>query len=66
MRRFEDDRYYTTRDSELRLIATPGTMAQWRCRGEGPPFVKYGNRVLYEGQALNEFLDAHRVEPVAA
>ena len=66
MNRFADDRYYRTTDPELAIIATRGTMAQWRHRGEGPRYVRFGNRVLYEGAALNEWLDAHRVEPRAA
>ena len=63
MRRFQDDRYYRTHDPELALIATPGTLAQWRCRGYGPRYVKYGHRVLYLGADLNRWLDAHAVEP---
>lgn len=26
---------------------TSATLATWRCRGSGPPFVKIGGRVLY-------------------
>ena len=66
MRRFEHDRYYRTADPALAVIGTRGTMAQWRHRGEGPRFIRFGNRVLYEGKALNDFLDAHVVEPRAA
>ena len=66
MNRFDDSRYYRTTDPELEVIGTRGTMAQWRHRGEGPQYVRFGNRVLYEGAALNSWLDAHRVEPRAA
>lgn len=66
MHRFEDTRYYRTTDVELEVIGTRGTMAQWRHRGEGPRYVRFGNRVLYLGCDLNEWLDAHRVEPTAA
>ena len=66
MRRFDPDRYYRTTDPELSVIATRGTLAQWRHRGEGPQYVRFGNRVLYQGSALNAFLDEHVVEPVAA
>ena len=61
MRRFEDDRLYRTSDPYLETIATRGTMAQWRHRREGPPFVKFGHRVLYRGVDLNEWIDAHVV-----
>ena len=42
MRRFQDDQYYRTTDEELSVIATRGTLSQWRFRGEGPPYVKFG------------------------
>ncbi len=65
-RRFENDRYYRTTDPELAIVGTRGTMSQWRHRGEGPVFHRFGNRVLYRGDDLNNWLDRHRVEPVAA
>ena len=63
MQRFQDDRYYRTTDSELEIIATRGTMSQWRFRSYGPSYVRYGNRVLYRGCDLNNWLDQHLVEP---
>ena len=66
MERFQHDRYYRPADPEMRLIATQGTLAVWRCEGRGPAYVRFGNRVLYEGDTLNQWLDAHRVEPAAA
>ena len=63
MRRFDDDCYYKTTDPELGVLATRGTLSQWRHRGEGPPYVRFGNRVLYRGSELNQFLDSHVVRP---
>ena len=63
MTRFDNDRYYRTCDLALRLIATAGTMAQWRCHGTGPPYTRFGNRILYLGADLNRWLDAHVVHP---
>ena len=63
MKRFEDDRYYRTDDPALALIATRGTLAQWRSRGIGPPYIRYGNRILYLGADLNAWLDYHVVRP---
>ncbi len=60
---FEDRKFYRTDDPALAVIATRGTLSQWRHRGEGPGYIRFGNRVLYEGRALNEWLDLHRVEP---
>ena len=60
--RFEDGRYYRTSDSELAVIASRGTLAKWRCMGIGPPFIRFGGRILYLGKDLNEWLDRHRVK----
>ena len=65
MRRFDGDRYYATNDPALKMIATRGTLAQWRCHGRGPTYIRFGNRVLYLGASLNEWLDAHVVQPGA-
>ena len=35
MRRFDDERYYVTRDAELQLLGTPAALAKQRSRGEG-------------------------------
>ena len=63
MQRFDDDRYYRTTDDELAVIATSGTLAQWRSRGTGPTYTRFGHRVLYRGSDLNDWLDAHVVRP---
>lgn len=61
--RFDPDRYYRTNDPELAMIATRGTLSQWRHRGEGPRYIRFGNRVLYKGSELNKWLDDHEVDP---
>ena len=53
MHRFDPERYYTSDDPALRIIATRGTLAQWRHYGRGPEYVKFGGRVLYYGAVLN-------------
>ena len=63
MRRFDDDTYYRPSDEAMRLIATVGGLAQWRHFGKGPPFTKFGQRILYLGADLNHWMDEHRVEP---
>ena len=35
------------------------TLAEWRCKGTGPRFVKLGNRVRYTPAALAEFIEAN-------
>ena len=60
--RFDPDSYYRTHDPALGLIATRGTLAQWRYQGTGPRYVRFGHRVLYHGAELNAWLDARVVE----
>ena len=62
MERFKEDYYYSTTDPALELIGKRGTLAQWRHKGEGPSYVRLGNKILYEGATLNAWLDAHRVQ----
>ena len=64
MQRFKDDHYYPTNDPGLNaLIGTQGSLAVMRCKGRGPKYHKVGNRVLYLGKDLNDYLDAGRIEP---
>ena len=63
MRRFDDERYYVTRDAELQLLGTPAALAKQRSRGEGPRYLKVGKRVLYRGRDLNQYLDECVIEP---
>ena len=63
MQPFEPERFYRASDPELRVIATAGTLNQWRFHGRGPAYVKFGKRVLYRGTDLNEFVAANTVRP---
>ena len=68
----DPDKFYRPKDLAERGLATQILLAQWRCRGEGPPFVKVTTRVLYSGHDVIEWLNRQRVEtrdagaPVAA
>ena len=63
---FDPGRLYRANDPALKIIASPGVLAQWRHKGAGPEYIKLTNRILYEGNVLNAFLDSHRVAPKAA
>ena len=65
MRRFEDERYYLTTDSELELLGSTDAMAKRRSRGQAPRYSKIGKRILYRGRDLNEFLDECVIEPTS-
>jgi hypothetical protein len=36
------------------------TLAKWRCRGEGPAYLKIGSRIMYEQSALDAWLESRR------
>ena len=60
---FQEDKFYSTDDPALLAIAPRATWTTWRCRGKGPPFHKYGRRILYLGKDLTEWLKRSRVDP---
>ena len=45
-------------DTAERLGNTPETLANWRWRGTGPPYVLVGRRIRYRLTDLAEWLDA--------
>ena len=59
----EPDALFRPDHPTLRSIGTVGTLAQWRHRGTGPPFVRYGRLILYRGRDLLRWLDQHMVYP---
>lgn len=38
---------------------SPRTLANWRLRGGGPPFIKLGSRVVYSTEAVCVFVRQH-------
>lgn len=45
-------------EEDFRLLAgaTQGTIEAWRKRGQGPSYIRLGNRVLYPREAVAEHL----------
>lgn len=43
------------------IDSTEGTLAQWRHRGEGPPYGRIGRKVFYRVEALDDYLLDHEV-----
>ena len=60
---FDPHRLYRAADPEMRAIASPGVLSQWRFHGRGPVYLKVAGKVFYAGQDLVAWLDANRVEP---
>ncbi|CAM3344762.1 helix-turn-helix transcriptional regulator [Asticcacaulis taihuensis] len=42
---------------------SPAWLQRKRWEGSGPPYVKYGRAVRYEPDALDAWIQAHRVSP---
>lgn len=64
VRRLADSLDCLTEDDLLLLAGvTHGTAAAWRKRGIGPPYVRFGNVVLYPRQGLRKHLDDELREP---
>lgn len=59
-------RFLTPAETAERRRTTVGQLAQERYRGEGPPYVKSGVKVLYPLDLLREWEDARLITPRAA
>lgn len=44
------------------LRTTTGTLANLRCEGTGPPYLKIGRRILYEASELEAWLRQYRIK----
>ena len=63
---FDNSKLYFASDPAVLALAPYSTLAHWRSEGRGPAFVKVGWRVAYTGAALNEWLEARTIRPMAA
>jgi hypothetical protein len=48
------------------LGVTEATLANWRWRKYGPPFLKVGRRIEYVQRDIDEWRDAQRRDPQSA
>jgi hypothetical protein len=54
------------KEAAVILGCTISALRKWRLLGKGPAYCKIGRLVRYADADLAEYLDASRVEPVAA
>jgi len=54
------------KEAAVILGCTVSALRKWRLLGKGPAHCKIGRLVRYADADLAEYLDANRVEPVAA
>ena len=55
------DQLLTPAETAEYLATTTGTLAKWRYRGDGPPYVKAGRSVRYRTAALSAWVKAREV-----
>ena len=47
---------FTDEDFQALADIKPGTAEAWRKRGQGPAYIRLGNRYLYSREAVREYL----------
>jgi hypothetical protein len=57
------DNYLTEEELAARFGLKPNTLAIWRCRRRGPPYVKMGRIALYPVDTFEKWLRATEVVP---
>lgn len=56
-------RYLTASEAAELRRKTPQALVMERQRGEGPPYILDGGRILYPADDLDRWLEARRVDP---
>lgn len=56
--------YLTTEEMAHELRVHRTTLAKWRMQRRGPPFVKMGNRVLYNVERFRDWLEQSEISPI--
>ena len=57
----DEDRLLMSAETARRIRVTPTTLKAWRHRRQGPPFYRYGRRVVYRASEVDAWVRAHRV-----
>ncbi len=58
-----NEELYDPKTTAQYIKLAPSTLANWRCAGRGPKYIKLGGRVLYRKSAVDAYLDACVREP---
>jgi hypothetical protein len=59
----DNDPLLTDDEAAAELHKHPRTLKRWRDLGEGPPYVKMGQAVLYRRGAIRQWLVSIEVQP---
>jgi hypothetical protein len=57
-------RYLSSSKAAELLDTSPGVLANLRCHGEGPPYIKFSRRILYDVHDLEEWIGRHKVKTI--
>ncbi len=61
-----DDTLFNEAQAARYLNLSPRTLAQWRARDLGPPWIRVSARVIrYQRQTLREWLESRTLRPTA-
>lgn len=59
-----DRRLLTAAEVAKILRTSPGYLANLRMNGDGPPYLKFSRRVLYDSKELEQWFERHRVRTI--
>lgn len=59
------EQFFTPDDVKKIYDIAKSTLANWRNKKTGPPYVKLGNRIFYPATELREWFDKQRIVPLA-
>ena len=66
MQQFDDSGTMTGAELADLLCISTKTLANWRCQGKGPPFLKFGRSVRYRKSSVDTWLAANEVASTSA
>jgi hypothetical protein len=55
--------YVNTEELAAHLDVAEQTLCHWRCRREGPPFIKVGRRIRYRVSDVEDWLKGRTCQP---
>jgi predicted DNA-binding transcriptional regulator AlpA len=52
--------FLTIEELAAKLTLSVGCLRAWRARGEGPPAIRFGNRLRWDRREIDAWIDANR------